>query len=287
VNLKLHPARRDKLQTANVLKRLFRTLLILAIIYCLGGLALYLLQEKLLFHPEPLPIGHAYKFDQPHEEVNIPLSSDDNLSFVKFFADSSKPRRGIVLYFHGNMENIGRYAKFARNFTKHGYEVWMPDYPGFGKTTGTRTEERLYSDAQQVCKLARAHCAKDSIIIYGKSMGTGIAAQLASVRECKRLILETPYFSIVSLAAYYFPVYPAERLLKYKIPSHAYIQKTNAPLTIFHGTADGVIPYSNAKRFEQIIKPGRDEFVTIEGGTHHNLNDYPLMQRKLDSLLSL
>jgi uncharacterized protein len=250
------------------------------------GLGLYLLQEKLLFHPEPLPTGYNYNFAMPYEEVDLDVSNDVTLHFVKFKSDSNRPRKGVVLYFHGNMENIGRYAKFAPNFTKHGYEVWMMDYPGFGKTTGQRTEQRIYNDALAIYKLARAHISKDSIIIFGKSFGTGIAAQLASVRSCRRVILETPYHSIVTLAGYYFPIYPTSRMLHFKIPSYEYVQHIYAPITIFHGVSDGVIPYSNAKRLEEFLKPG-DEFITIEGGTHHNLNDYPLMQRKLDSLLLL
>ena len=72
---------------------------------------------------------------------------------IKFFPADSV-RKGVVVYYHGNKENIERYAKFANNFTKHGYEVWMEDYPGFGKTTGERTEKKMYEQALQVQKMA-------------------------------------------------------------------------------------------------------------------------------------
>ena len=92
------------------------------------------------------------------------------------------------------MENINHYAAFSKNFTKHGYDVWMMDYPSFGKSTGPFDENTVYAEVLQVYKMVRAAgYSPGSIIIYGKSLGTGIAAQIASIRDCKRLILESPY----------------------------------------------------------------------------------------------
>ncbi len=114
-----------------------------------------------------------------------------NLNIVQFTTNSNK--KGIVLYFHGNRQNIERYGKFAPAFTKNGYEVWMMDYPGFGKTTGKRTEQVMYDDAFLVYKTAIKETLPQNIIIYGKSLGTGIAANLALKYKCQQLILDTPY----------------------------------------------------------------------------------------------
>ncbi|MEI9807868.1 MAG: alpha/beta hydrolase [Bacteroidota bacterium] len=166
----------------------------------------------------------------------------------------------------------------------------MMDYPGFGKTTGKRTEQVMYDDAMQVYKMARARVSKDSIIIYGKSIGTGVASQLASVKDCKRLILETPYYSIEALFSHYAPVYPVSRMSKYHFPIYTYFKKIDAPVTIFHGTRDEIIPYSNP---EMLMEPWNEtpslkrELITIEKGRHNNLNDFPLFHQKLDSLLQL
>ncbi len=266
-------------------KTIFRWLKIIIIIYCGIGIALYYLQERFLFHPEKLSASYVYHFDVPFEEVNIPFNKTDTVNMVKFFPKDSL-RRGVVLYFHGNKENIERYAKFANNFTKHGYEVWMEDYPGFGKSRGERTEKKLYSTALQLQKMALAKYGKDSIILYGKSFGTGIAAYTASATDCKRLILETPYYSIPSLFGCYAPIYPTEAMSNYKIPTNEFLQDVKYPVTIFHGTDDGVVPYRCAARLKSVLKP-TDEFITIEKGTHHNLNDFPLFHQKLDSLLEL
>jgi pimeloyl-ACP methyl ester carboxylesterase len=159
------------------------------------------------------------------------------------------------------------------------------DYPGYGKSTGPLNEQRLYDYADQLYIMAKSRFAKDSIIIYGKSLGTGIAAWLASKKDCKQLILETPYYSIPSLAGRYFPIYPMERMMHYKIPTYEYLQKVIAPVTILHGNDDGVIPYNNAQRLRPSLKPA-DQFITIEGGSHNNLYSFPFFRQKLDSLLT-
>ena len=266
-------------------KIIFRWLKIIIILYCSIGIILYYLQQKFLFHPEKLSNAYVYDFKVPFEEVNIPFNATDTINMIKFFPADSV-RRGVVLYFHGNKDNVERYAKFAGNFTKHGYEVWMEDYPGFGKSVGERTEKKMYMQALQIQKMALSKYGKDSIILYGKSFGTGIAAYTASASNCKMLILETPYYSIPSLFSCYAPIYPTASMSDYKIPTNEFLEDVKFPVTIFHGTDDGVIPYRCAAKLKKVLKP-TDEFITIEKGTHNNLNDFPKFKQKLDSLLSL
>ncbi|MEO7532051.1 MAG: alpha/beta fold hydrolase [Sediminibacterium sp.] len=265
-------------------QKIFRWVKIIIAFYCLLGTALYYLQDKILFQPKPLNFDSSYHFTQPFREANIELDAQTNINIVEFSTTDSL-KKGLVLYFHGNKENINHYAQFAPNFTRNNYEVWMPDYPGFGKSTGTFSEKILYDEALQVYKLARTKYRPDQIIIYGKSLGTGIAAQLASMRDCKRLILETPYYSFTSLVRLACWMYPVDMLLHYKVPTHDYLTKVTAPITIFQGTDDWVVPYFNSKRLQPFLKP-TDEFIAIDGGSHNNLYTFPLVPKKLDSLLS-
>jgi uncharacterized protein len=266
------------------MKKAVKWLKILAVIYFLGGVALYFLQDRILFHPVSLKKDHQYNFPGRHNEVNIPLSQSVNLNIIQFLPKDSVVN-GVVLYFHGNKKNISRYAEYAHYFTDLSYELWMIDYPGYGKSTGKFTEQILYDWALQMYQFARARFTPDSIIIYGKSMGTGIATQLASIRDCNRLMLETPYYDFPSVMQHYLPIYPVRQLLHYEIPTHAFIQKVAAPVTIFQGTRDRVIPYRNAKRLIPFLKPG-DEFVTIKGGRHNDLQSFEIVRQKFDSLLS-
>jgi pimeloyl-ACP methyl ester carboxylesterase len=266
-------------------RKVVRWLTVIGFFYGSIGIALFYLQEKFLFHPEPLARDYVFKFSTPFKEVNIAINERDTLNLIQFFPKNPVPK-GVVLYFHGNTGNVIRYEKYVKNFTKHGYEVWMPDYPGYGKTTGKLSEENMNIEAREVYKLAHSKYAADSIIVYGKSLGTGVASFIAAKQKCKRLILETPYYSIPSLFSSYAPIYPTTRMSHFKFPVGEYLKEINVPVTIFHGTADKVIFYRNSARLKKILRPG-DEFITIENGGHNNLNDFPLFHEKLDSVLNV
>lgn len=264
-------------------RKLFRWIKVIVLLYSIIGITMFYLQDYILFKPEPFEKDHQFHFNMPFREVNIPFNEKDTMNMVQFFpADSI--RKGVVLYFHGNRQNIERYAKFVSAFTKNGYEVWMEDYPGYGKSTGSRTEQKILYQALQVYQMALAKYGKDSIVLYGKSLGSGIAAYVASQTFCKRLILETPYYSIPDVFAAYAFIYPTQRMITYKIPTYEYLQDVNYPITIFHGTNDWVIPYRCASKLKTVLKP-TDEFITLENGTHHNLASFELYKKKIDSLL--
>lgn len=260
-----------------------RWLKIIVLVYALVGILFYSFQRRVLFQPVVVAQDSVYQFEQSYEEVWIPVDETARTNMIHFTVPDSL-RKGVVLYFHGNRGNVRRYRRFVNRFLSNGYGVWMPDYPGFGKSTGVLSEAAMYDQALQVYKRARQFYKPNEIIIYGKSMGTGVAAQLASVRDCKRLILETPYNSMRSLVGIYLWMYPLKSILKYQFPTDEYIAKITAPISIFHGTDDGVIPYSNASKLKKYLK-STDEFITIESGSHRDLNSFSLMQQKLDSLL--
>ena len=265
-------------------KKIFRWVKVLILLYCIIGIAVYYLQDKLLFHPVAVDKQTNYHFTQPYREVNIPYNQEINLNVIQFKPSLDTPK-GVVLYFHGNKDNVTHYAPYAADFTQKGYEVWMLDYPGFGKSTGKFSEDNLYKYALIIYKLARSRWTPDHIILYGKSLGTGVAAQLASVRDCRRLILECPYYSMTSLARRYLFLYPVGNILHYRFPTNEYLPAVTAPITIFHGTDDGVVSYSNATRLKALLKPG-DEFITIDGGGHNDLHDHPLFNQKLAEVLN-
>ncbi len=265
--------------------RTFRLIVSLVIIYLMGATVLYFFQEKFLFHPQAVDRNQPYTFEQPFEETEIAFSSIDTLNMIRFFPDTNVIRRGLVIYFHGNQQNVTRYARFAKNFTRNGYEVWMPDYPGFGKSTGELTEKKMYRLAEQLHKLSLQRFSPDSIVVYGKSLGTGTAAYLASVKPVKALLLETPYCSIPDLLSHFAPVYPCRMLSKYSFPVQDFLSETDCPVLLFHGTSDGVVPYGQSLRLLRVLKP-YDRLVTIEGGSHNDLSGYPAYQRALDSVLS-
>jgi uncharacterized protein len=234
----------------------------------------------MIFHPKSVHASHQYDFNQEFEETNISFHGN-NLNFIRF--GTTAKSKGIVLFFHGNMENVEHYKKYPSLFTENGYEFWMIDYPGFGKTTGKITEETLYEQAQLMYAKAAKKYSPDSIIIYGKSIGTGIASYLASVRSCKSLVLETPYYSMISLAKSYFPIYPVSLLLRYSFPNNRHLENISVPVTIFHGTGDEIIPYRHVLKLKK--ENPEINLVTIEDGKHNNLFEKPVYRFNMKKIL--
>ena len=181
------------------------------------------------------------------------------------------------------MHNVEHYKKYPAFFLRNGYALWMIDYPGFGKTTGERTEKNMYQQALIMYDSAARYVGGDSIVIYGKSIGTGIASYLASQRLCHQLILETPYYSIDALAKHYFPFYPVVPMTKFSFPVYSYLSGLKIPVTIFHGTKDEVVPFAQGARLAK-ENPGI-EFIAIENGKHNNLSGFTLYQTRMDALL--
>jgi len=263
-------------------RKIYRVIIVITLIYCSVGIALYHLQEKLLFHPVTLPQNFQFKFDVPFKEVNIPMNKTDTVNMIQFLP-ADPAIKGVVLYFHGNSDNVIRYEKNAEIFTKKGYEVWIPDYPTYGKTTGELTEENMYLQAKEVYKLAHSKFSSDSIFVYGKSLGTGVASYIAAKEKCAALILETPFYSIPSLFSTYAPIYPTSRMSHFKFPVGEYLGEVTEPVLIFSGTSDKVIPYRNAAKLKKVLKKG-DEFITLQNGTHNNVTSFPIFQEKIDSV---
>lgn len=257
-----------------------KALAVLAGVYIAGGVLLYFFQELLLFHPKALPPDHRFGFSQPFDEINLPVEGR-NLNIIRFKAEGK--RRGAVLYFHGNMRNIERYAYVAPLFTRQGYDLWMMDYPGFGKSTGKRSEQTLYDDARRVYDLAGKELPPENLVIYGRSIGTGIASELASAKPCRMLILETPYYNIDALAKSYFPIYPVTPLTNYSFPINQYLNKVTTPTYIIHGTEDEVIPYGQSKRLKK-ENPAL-HLITVAGGRHNDLSEHAVFTVTITRLL--
>jgi hypothetical protein len=231
-------------------KIIFRWVKLVILVYSVVGIIVFYVQDRFILHPVKLEAGNPYTFTQPFAELNLNYDSETNLNVVEFkatdrAADSVAPGadslapgaaghgKGVVLFFHDGRGNIADYAGLSRAMTDQGYEVWMMDYPGFGKSTGPMDEQRLYDLALIFYKLARSRWKPLQIVLYGQGFGTGIAAELASIRDCRRLILERPYYSMTSVFRRYLFLYPVGgRFLHYHLPVHEYLEKVTAPVTI-------------------------------------------------------
>jgi len=111
--------------------KLMKWIKIIVVLYVLVGAILYFLQDKILLHPVALPADYHFQFNVPFQEIFVPYNGSISFDVIRFESQNGSVKKGAVIYFHGNMENINRYAKFANNFAEFGYDVWMMDYPSF------------------------------------------------------------------------------------------------------------------------------------------------------------
>ncbi|WP_047547970.1 alpha/beta hydrolase [Psychroserpens sp. Hel_I_66] len=263
-------------------KRLKRVLKVLLVLYVMIGASLYFLQEKLLFLPSELPQDYQYEFKYPFEEIFLTPEADVSINAIHFKTENPK---GAILYFHGNAGDLSRWGTISEFFVAKGYDVFIMDYRTYGKSKGKLSEQAFYDDAQFCYGYLLKSYPEEHITLYGRSLGTGIATFLASNNKPKQLILETPYYSILDVAKQRFPIFPVSLLLKYKFPSNEFIVDVKCPITMFHGTDDGIVPYSSAEKLKAVAPKENTTFITIEGGSHNNLIDFDTYRKEVEQLL--
>lgn len=241
-----------------------------------------MMQERLIFFPVKLPVDYTYSFEQPFEEFFITTEDGAILNGLHFKTEAPK---GLILYYHGNADNLVRWGKIVAPFVTDGYEVVIMDYRTFGKSTGVLTEANLYSDAELFYTYALEHSEEKNITVFGRSLGTTFATYVASKNQPKQLILETPFYSLVDVAERRFPIVPMDLVLNYKFPTHQFITKVGCPVLILHGTQDRVVPYESAKKLSKIISASEHTFSTIEEGGHKDLTAFPQYHKILSEWL--
>jgi len=251
-------------------------------VYLIGMGIMYVFQKKVIFQPEKLPKKHCFQFNQPFEEFYLETKDKLKLNAIHF---KNKDPKGVILYFHGNKGNLVRWGRIASFFAKKNYDVIVMDYRSYGKNDGDITEDNLYIDAQLFYDYAFKHYIEKDIIIYGRSLGTGIATKIASQNRPSRLILETPYYSLEDIISTWLPFFPVRYLIKYKFPSNENINKIHCPIIIFHGTADKVVPYASGLKLYHEISGTQKKMVSIHKGQHNNLINYEEYRIYIDKIL--
>ena len=242
-------------------------LLYIVLGYLLLMALLYFFQERFIFKPEKLDADFQYKYDIPFRELFFDVEEGVRINGLHFQA--AEPR-GLVLYFHGNSRSIKGWAKYARDFFRYGYDVVLVDYRGFGKSTGKRTEKDMLSDMDFVYRsLAKQH-TEDHLLVYGRSLGSGFAAKVASENNPRYLILDAPYYSFKSTIQRFLPLFPVRWVLRFHLRTDLWLKQVKCHTYILHGTRDWLIPIRNSEKL-QALNPRKITLIRIQGGGHNNL----------------
>ncbi len=233
----------------------------------------YFVQERFIFKPEKLHADFKYEYDVPFKELFFDVEPGVSINGLHFTVN--KPL-GLILYFHGNSRSIKGWAKYAKDFFRYNYDVVLVDYRGFGKSTGKRSERDMLKDMQFVYDTLAVQYTEHHIIVYGRSLGSGFAAKIASDNKPRYLILDAPYFSFTKAIERFFPILPIRFLLRFHLRTDKWIRHVNCHTYILHGTKDWLLPISNSEKL-QAINPGKITLIRIHGGGHNNLptfNEY-------------
>lgn len=258
-------------------------LLVVLGIYILISVLLYFLQDYFLFKPEKLPKDFQFYYDnQIIEEYNVETRDGAIINGLRF---RSQDPKGVVFYLKGNSKSIKGWGKFAVDFTRHGYDVIMVDYRGFGKSTGRRTQKAVKRDMQVIYNKIKEKVTEKYIILYGRSMGSGFAAKLASMNNPRMLILDAPYYSLSKVAKKFIPFMPLSLLIKFPMPTYKWLKYVNCPIHIIHGTDDRLIPYKTSVKLSK-IKPELTKLYTVIGGGHKDLNNFESYHRMLEEIIT-
>ncbi|MBT8393858.1 MAG: alpha/beta hydrolase [Flavobacteriaceae bacterium] len=263
----------------------FVILISIIVIYIVISIALYYLQDYALFKPEKLPEDFQFHYEnQETKEYNLTTRDGAIINGLRFFPKGES--KGIVLYLKGNSKSIKGWGKFAVDFTRHGYNVLMVDYRGFGKSTGRRSQKNIKRDMQVVYNKIKEQTTEDRIVLYGRSLGSGFATKLASTNNPKMLILDAPYYSLTKVTARYMPFMPLSVLIKYPLPTYKWLKYVKCPIHIIHGTNDKLIPYKSSVKLSK-INPKLTKLHSVIGGGHKNLNNFESYHNMLDEILNL
>lgn len=258
---------------------------LLLVVLAYGALCLfyYLLQERFIFVRFRLARDYRFRFNFPFEERYMNASDGSELHGLYFPAEKSK---GLVLYFHGNTGSLRRWGKLAPRFTKRGYDVLMPEHRGYGKSRGRLSEAMLHADALQWYDTVKTQWPEKHIVVYGRSLGSGLATPVAAARNPRLLLLETPFADLYDVARYYLPILPYKLLLRYSMNNGVAIRRVKCPVYIFHGKRDTLVPYSSAlKLYSRVPSTLERELISFPQGYHSDLYRFPRFKRSLDRLL--
>ena len=233
-------------------------LLSLAGLYVLIMLGMFVFQRSLLYPAGKgiQPFEH-YGFSRGQE---IRMTSSDGLSLQAWYFSSVGNDKPTIAYFHGNAGHLGDRIDKIRAYIDAGFGLLALSYRGYGLSEGKASEQGLYIDARAALDYLQQehHLSGDMLILYGESLGTGVAVQMATERPSRAVVLEAPYTSIVARASEMYPWLPVPLLLKDTFQSIDKIANIHAPLLIFHNSGDNVVPQHHGRAlFEAAMEPKR------------------------------
>lgn len=234
--------------------------------------ALWWGQETLLFEPKVLASNLPIDaLDVTEDWVDVPGARLHAIQFRQPMVNGVRHTKGLIFYLHGNAGNVATWFVDSSFWRDSGYDLYMMDYRGFGKSTGRiESEAQLHADVQTAWERIAPAYAGLKTVIFGRSLGTGLAVQLAATVQPDLLILVSPYSSMTAVMNVHYPWAP-DAILRYPLASDRYIQQIRHATLIFHGLRDTVIPVAQAEALQE--RAHRAELILLPNVGHGDVQE--------------
>ena len=247
-----------------MIKKLRNKLLIFFQLIVLGYLLvlifLYFSQRNLMYHPNE----NNYFDDQLLVNIEkVKILTEDNINLLAWYHEKDLKNFKTILYFHGNAGSLENRIHKLNHFNNMNVNFLIIAWRGFSGNEGSPSEKGLYKDGNSALKwLFEKGVVEKNIVIYGESLGTGVATHLSQNRNFAGVILETPFTSMTDAAQKFYPYIPVRFLLKDKFENKKKVKNIISPILIMHGEKDQIVPFSMGKKIFEIANKPKYSYFT-------------------------
>ena len=245
------------------------------VIYSSLLVILFIFQRNLMYHPQENNY-FGDKLEVEIEKVNI--TTIDNINLLGWFHKKDLNKFKTIIYFHGNAGTLDNRIHKLNHFKDMDVNFLIIAWRGFSGNQGSPSEKGLYIDGQSAINWAlKQGVIEEDIILYGESLGTGIATELAQHKNFAGVILETPFTSMINAAKNFYPYIPVNLLLKDRFENFKKIKNINSPVLIMHGEQDTIVPFTMGKTIYQLANEPKYSYFT-KHDDHMMVYDEPMIK---------
>jgi len=229
------------------------SLLTIVFFYILLLTVVFFFQRNLLYHPSVDNYISDQSVEVPQGIEEVKITTSDKIDLIGWFYNQNLNKFKTILFFHGNAGSLKNRIYKLNHFKNLGVNFLIIAWRGFNENKGKPNEMGLYEDANSAIKwLKMKGVDEKNIILYGESLGTGVAVQIAQNKNFAGVILESPFTSMIDMGKKYYPFFPVRFLLKDKFESYKKIKKISTPILIMHGKVDKIVPYDMGKKMYEL-----------------------------------
>ena len=263
------------------------SILALVFFYILLLIVVFLFQKNLLYHPSVDNYLKDQAVIEPSEIEKVKITTKDKIDLIGWFYNKNIENSKIILFFHGNAGSLENRTYKLNHFKDLNLNFLIIAWRGFNGNSGKPNEIGLYEDAASAIRwLKKKGIEEKNIVLYGESLGTGVAVEIAQNKNYAGVILESPFTSMVNMGKKYYPFFPVSLLLKDKFESYKKINNIFVPVLIVHGTVDKIVPYDMGKKMYELANEPKF-FYSQEYGDHMIEYDEKLLSALKKFILSL